>query len=214
RALGRRLRHQSSAARERLLAWRIELHLFRGGYGGIVLQEDGSANVCLALRKSRLARSGGDPAGLLADLARAHPAFAARLGDDWRDCAIETVGAVPYGWIVRDTAPGVFRLGDQAAVIPSLAGEGIAIALTSGPLAARHWVAHGAGGAADYQRELAGRAAGPMRIARLARGAAESPLAARLGVALARRVPPVVDWLMRASRLDAEPALAPAPARP
>jgi hypothetical protein len=63
--------------------------------------EDGSANVCLALRKSLFARSGGEPARLLADLAAANPAFARRLGDDWRDHATESVGSVPYGWIAR-----------------------------------------------------------------------------------------------------------------
>src|SRR5690606_12079305 len=45
-ALGLRLRLPASAARETLLGGRIELHLFDGGYAGVVLQEDGSANVC------------------------------------------------------------------------------------------------------------------------------------------------------------------------
>ncbi len=42
-ALGLRLRLPASAAREALLAGSIELHLFAGGYAGVVLQEDGSA---------------------------------------------------------------------------------------------------------------------------------------------------------------------------
>ncbi len=110
----------------------------------------------------------------------------------------------------EDTSPGLFRLGDQAAVIPSLAGEGISIALASGALAARHWLEHGADGAASYQRELARRATGPVRVARLARSFAEHPLAASLGVAFAQRVPSVVRWLMQASRVDPEPAPEPA----
>jgi flavin-dependent dehydrogenase len=207
-ALGLRLRLAPSPERTGLLDGNIELHLFGGGYAGIVLQEDGSANVCLAVRKSRVARSGGEPARLLAAFAERHPAFALRLGDDWSARSIEAVGAVPYGWIARDTTAGVFRLGDQAAVIPSLAGEGISIALASGTLAARHWLAHGPEGALAYQHALAGRAVPPMRIARLARAIAEGPLSAGAGVALAQRVPPVVRWLMQASRLDAEPALA------
>ena len=36
----------------------------------------------------------------------------------------------------RATEPGLFRLGDQAAVIASLAGDGIAVALASGAAAA------------------------------------------------------------------------------
>ena len=207
-ALGLRLRLPAGPDREALLAGRIELHLFRGGYAGIVLQEDGSANVCLALRKSLLAASGGDPHALLGDLAERHPAFARRLGADWAACRVETVGAVPYGWIARHAQPGLFRLGDQAAVIPSLAGEGIAIALASGALAARHWFARGAEGAPAFQRELARRAAGPVRTARLARTIAESPFAAALGVGVARRFPPLVRWLMQASRVMPDAPLA------
>jgi len=213
-ALGLRLRLPASAARAALLDGRIELHLFVGGYAGIVLQEGGSANVCLALRKSQLARSGGDPRRLLADLAAAHPAFALRLADDWPAQPVETVGAVPYGWIARDSERGLFRLGDQAAVIPSLAGEGIAIALASGAMAARHWLEHGADGARGFQRELAARAARPVGAARLAWAIAENPFAAALGVAVARRVPPVVHWLMQASRLEPDAPLAPARAAP
>jgi len=206
-ALGLRLRLPASPERAKLLGGRIELHLFDGGYAGIVLHEDGSANVCLAVRKSLLARSGGDPAGLLDDLAERHPDFAARLTGD-RSAEIETIGAVPYGWIARTTEPGLFRLGDQAAVIPSLAGEGISIALTSGALAARTWLDHGAAGAALFQRRMAAEAAAPLRAAGVARTLAESPLGARVGVALARRVPAVLHWLIEASRIAPDARLA------
>jgi flavin-dependent dehydrogenase len=62
------------------------------------------------------------------------------------------VTALPYGLVIREAA-GIWRLGDQAAVIPSFAGEGMSIALHSARLAAE---AHLAGGsAAAYQRRLA-----------------------------------------------------------
>ena len=208
-ALGLRLRLTAAPARTRLLAGRIELHLFDRGYAGVVLHEDGSANVCLAVRKSLLARSGGDPVELLAQLGDEHPAFAARLADDWRGAAVESIGAVPYGWIARSAEPGQFRLGDQAAVIPSLAGEGISIALASGALAARVWLEHGAGGAALFQRRMAAHAAAPLRAAGLARSLAESPLFARAGLALASRVPAVLHWLIEASRIAPDASLAP-----
>ena len=53
------------------------------------------------------------------------------------------VAGVPYGFLHREspaTATGLFRLGDQVAVIPSLTGDGVAIALHSGTLAARAWL--------------------------------------------------------------------------
>src|SRR5690606_24733379 len=146
-ALGLRLRLAPTRARAALLAGCIELHLFDGGYAGAVLQEDGSANVCLAVRKSRLAREGGEPRRLLARLAATTPAFGGRRAGDWRERPVEPIGAVPCGWVARPTGPGLFRLGDQAAVIPSLAGEGISIALAGGAAAARHWLAQGPAGA-------------------------------------------------------------------
>ena len=51
--IGMRYRLAASPALDRLLDRRIELHLFRGGYAGLLLQEDGSANLCL--RDTRLA---------------------------------------------------------------------------------------------------------------------------------------------------------------
>jgi flavin-dependent dehydrogenase len=212
--LGMRLRLPAADNRASLLAGRIELHLFERGYAGIVLQEDGSANLCLAVHKSLLARADGDPAGLLARLADENPHFARRLGPDWQEQRIETIGAVPYGWIARDTDPGVFRLGDQAAVIPSLAGEGIAIALASGAAAARHWLERGAEGARDYQREMAARAATAVRTGQLAWTLAENPWAARLGVGISGILPALPRLLMHLSRVHAEPALAQARAAP
>ena len=213
-ALGLRLRLPATAARAELLAGRIELHLFAGGYAGVVLHEDSSANVCLAVRKSLLAGSGGDPVQLLGDLGQRHPEFAERLGGDWATAPVETIGAVPYGWIARTPAPGLFRLGDQAAVIPSLAGEGISIALASGALAARIWLEHGAAGAGLFQRRMAEEAAGPLRAAGLARTLAESAFGARAGLALAGRVPAALHWLIVASRIAPEASLAPSPTAP
>lgn len=208
-ALGLRLCLPPAPARTSLLTGAIELHLFSGGYAGIVLQEAGSANICLALRKSALTRHGGRPEELLAALADTNPAFADRLGDDWRDARIESIGAVPYGFLARQTRPGCFRLGDQAAVIPSLAGEGIAIALASGGLAARHWLADGPAAAPAYQHAFARAAARPLRFARLARSMAEAPLGARAAIVATQLVPGLVAGLADATRIASKSRLAP-----
>ena len=210
-ALGLRLRLDPSPRLAALLAGRIELHLFSRGYVGIVLQEDGTANVCLALRKSALTEAGGTPEALLESLASASPALASRLGETWREARIETIGAVPYGWIARETSSGLFRLGDQAAVIPSLAGEGMGLALASGQMAAAHWLERGAEGAAPYQRAFARAATRPVRVARLARWLAESPFGATLASGAARFVPQAIHALATLSRVAAPPALAQPP---
>ncbi|MCL6251786.1 FAD-dependent monooxygenase [Altererythrobacter sp. KTW20L] len=205
-ALGLRLRLPPSPAVFRQLEGTIELHLFDGGYAGIVLQEGGSANICLAVKKSLLTRHGGDPALMLTALGKDHPAFGERLGGYWRDCPIDTVGAVPYGWIAQDTAPGLFRLGDQAAVIPSLAGEGMGIALASGVMAAQHFLAGGRAAAIDYQRQFAARAQSPLRLARLARAVAERPVFHAPMLALLGRIPAIAAILMDATRIPVAPS--------
>ncbi|MWV28322.1 NAD(P)/FAD-dependent oxidoreductase [Aurantiacibacter rhizosphaerae] len=206
-ALGIRLRLPASPERTRLLEGAIELHLFKGGYVGIVLQEGGSANICLAMRKSALAEAGGLPEKLFATLARDNPALAARLGDDWREACPDTIGAVPYGWICDTTSPGLYRLGDQAAVIPSLAGEGISIALASGVCAAEHYCqGHSAH---DYQRNFAKKARKPVRLARLAWHLAETQMGARAAIALAGIAPSAIAVFADLARIEAPPSLAP-----
>lgn len=201
-ALGLRLRLTPSPTLARRLTNTIELHLFDGGYGGVVLHEDGRANLCLAVRKSLLIGAGGDPAALLAKLAVTLPHFALRLEPGWLESDFDTIGSVPYGWSAEATEPGVFRLGDQAAVIPSLAGEGIAIALASGIAAAEACLAGGANAAPAYQQALHKRVSGPMRWAGAAWRLAERPAIARWGLAAARLIPKLAERLVDATRLD------------
>ncbi len=199
-ALGIRVRLPPSAQLDRLIGAAIELHLFPGGYAGIVLQEGGSANVCLALRKSSLLEAGGDMWAVLQAVGRDNPHFARRIACAEDRLPVDTIGAVPYGWIAQDTEEGVYRLGDQAAVIPSLAGEGMAIALASGAAAAQSYLQ--GQGASQYQRGFARRAAPPVRIAKLLWHMAESPAGAHAMTLASRIVPPVAGWAMRRSRID------------
>lgn len=200
-ALGMRIRLPANARRAALIGSAIELHLFRGGYAGIVLQEGGSANICLALRKSALTDHAGDPSTLIESIANDNADFAARLGADWGAARIETIGAVPYGWIARDTAPGLFRLGDQAAVIPSLAGEGTSIAIASGTMAAEHWLTGGAAAAPTYQRAFATSAFPPVQLAKTARMLAETRIGAAAALTLARFTPSLVIDLAERCRI-------------
>ncbi|MDI1295607.1 MAG: hypothetical protein PSY12_06930, partial [bacterium] len=178
--LGLRFRIAPSATLVRLVGDRIELHMMAGGYVGIVLQEDGGANICMAVRKSVLTAAGGSPLGLIHRLADQSPALAARLTDLPTDPRIDAIGHVPYGWRTDTTWPGLYRLGDQAAVIPSLAGEGMGIALASAALASARWQAEGAAGAAAYQRLFARRAAMPLAAAARFRWLGRHPRLLRL----------------------------------
>ncbi|NVD44258.1 hypothetical protein HUV48_04405 [Altererythrobacter sp. HHU K3-1] len=200
-ALGLRIRIAPSSELRRLLEGRIELHLFDRGYAGIVMQEGGSANICLAVRKSLLAEAGGSPWELLQMLGSENEAFANRLSFASGCEKVDTIGAVPYGWIAAKTEPGLYRLGDQGAVIPSLAGEGMGIAMQSGEMAARCWVAHGSGGAAEFQKALRERAQRPVRAARLIWQIGEHRRRGGLLVRAAAFAPMLARLAMQASRI-------------
>jgi flavin-dependent dehydrogenase len=181
------------------LAGIIELHLYEGGYAGLLLQEDGSANFCLSVSRARLAAA-GSPDSLIAELAREAPLLAERIGGD-APAPWEAVAGVPYGWRAATTAPGLFRLGDQAAVIASLAGDGIAVALASGEAAALAYLAGGPGSAPDYQRSFAHRAARPVGIAETLRHAAERRLGRNAMIGLLRLAPGAAALAARLTRI-------------
>lgn len=182
--LGLRTRRRDTGVAHRV-GNAIELHLFDRGYAGVVLQEDGSANICLAIRRSRLTEM-DSPDALLTALANEVPAFADRLAGD--ATPIEAIANVPYGWRALAGTDGCYRLGDQAAVVPSLAGEGMGIALASGVSAAQAWLAGEP--SSVWQTRFARQTARPVTFAGAIRAMAERPpmiapllpLAARLGL--------------------------------
>ena len=99
-------------------------------------------------------RAAGRPAGRRASrFRRAARARGAR--PRW-----SAVSGVPYGWRAGATVDGVYRVGDQAAVIASLAGDGIAIALESGLAAARRDRGREGGGGFPAGLGSAGASAG------------------------------------------------------
>jgi flavin-dependent dehydrogenase len=167
--LGLRVRLAPSPTLTREVGAAVELHLFPGGYAGVALQEDGSVNLCMAVNRSRMQDAGG-PVELLRRLGDACPALGDRLAA-WDGGAPDAVANVPYGWRARTTEACAFRLGDQAGVIPSLAGEGMGIAIASGRAAA---AAYARGEAApDWQAQFAGILARPIGVAASLRTLAE-----------------------------------------
>jgi menaquinone-9 beta-reductase len=197
RPLGLRTALEPGAGMRSSLEGVIELHLYDGGYAGLLLQEDGRVNLCLSASRDRLKDAGGiEP--LAAELASELPAFAARLAGggagEW-----SAVSGVPYGWRASETAEGVYRVGDQAAVIASLAGDGVAIALESGIAAARA-IAAGQG-AADFQRDWARRARQPVGLAEVLRYSAEHSMPRQAMMGLLGWFPALAPLAARLTRI-------------
>lgn len=151
--------------RAALAGW-IEVVLFDGGYAGLQLVENGVANLCLLVREDRFAHLGRSWDALFEAL-QCEPHLARRLGGARPLLSRPlSISGVPYGFLHQPSdadPPGVFRLGDQGAVIPSFCGDGMAIALHSGRLAANAVIA--GGDSRSYHDQLLDDVAGQVRMA-------------------------------------------------
>jgi len=197
----------------------VELMLFPGGYAGLEPIEDGLANLALLARRSALPQGDIWPS-LLALMRAACPLLDQRLrGAEALWPKPLAIAAIPYGH-VQKAAAGVWRLGDQAAVIPSFAGDGLAIALHSAHLAVGAYLA---GETADaYQRALARDLGSQVLGATLLSQALVRPWG-QAGLAVLARLQPRLMAATAArtrisgkalERADRGPRAVPAPARP
>jgi flavin-dependent dehydrogenase len=178
-------------AQQAALASHVELYVFPGGYAGLQLVEGGRANLCFLVEAAMLARAGGKFAVLLDQLQTICPQLGIRLaGAEDLLAAPLTIARVPYGFIHRPQASdpaGMFRLGDQAAVIPSFTGDGMAIALHSATLAADYFL-RGKTSAA-YHRRFAQDVSGQIRRAAALHMALTAPGLSSVVFAAARLFP-------------------------
>jgi flavin-dependent dehydrogenase len=180
----------------------VELFIHEDGYAGLQPVEGDAANLCFVTVVERVRGGGGAWASALAQLKERAPALAMRLRDArplWPQPA--SIARIPYGYLcaARGMREGLYRVGDQAAVIPSFTGEGIAIALRSARLAATAVLSESA--SHRYVAALRHELRGPLRRAGLIGGALRHRSLGRLGPSLAS-LPGVPVALARLSRLD------------
>jgi flavin-dependent dehydrogenase len=159
----------------RSLGATTELILFPGGYAGLQPVEGDRTALCIAVRRDAFQTHGGTWDRLLATICRLCPRFAALLAGSHPILPKPlAVAGVPYGFVHRAADDGLFRLGDQAAVIPSLTGDGLAIALHSGRLAAETWMS--GGDSCRYHKALRQTLGVPMKLSGALHAAFLSPL--------------------------------------
>ncbi len=153
-----------SQAQTRVLHGWVELFLFPGGYAGLQMVEGGQANLCLLAARRMLERCRRDWLTLLAHMLRSSAPLAERL-DAAEPLLVKplAISSIPYGMLMKDARDGLWRLGDQAAVIPSFSGDGMSIALHSAHLAAEMYVRGGT--AAEYARKLQGQLGASVQLA-------------------------------------------------
>jgi flavin-dependent dehydrogenase len=194
----------------------VEIVLFAGGYAGLQLVESGQANLCLLVTRSRFDRAGRSWEALLAGLCREAPLMAERLeGASTLFDRPLAVYQIPYGFLHRprpSDAQGLFRLGDQVGVIPSLTGDGMAIALHSARLAASFYLAKRHASSA-FHRQIRADIRSQIRLACAVQTASRWRGGQRALVEACRAFPDLVRRLALWTRIPA-PALERAEALP
>jgi flavin-dependent dehydrogenase len=201
-AIGMKMYLALAAEPARALEGATELTLFPGGYAGMQCVENGQAVLCIAVQKPAFAAYGADWSSLIAAIGQSSRRFATMMTGSHpllpRPLA---VAGIPYGYQARKMTirQGLFRLGDQAAVIPSLTGDGMAIALHSGQQAARAWLTDH--NAAAYQQALTQTLTPQMRLAGLLHGAGTNALTQNAAIHILRWFPGLLRHAASRTRL-------------
>jgi menaquinone-9 beta-reductase len=199
-----KLHWQLSLSQTEALRDFMELFLFPCGYGGLSLIEGDIANLCLVVRRARLRAAGGWPAlfpSILEDNQLLRRRFLGAKPLWPRPLALSSI---PYGHLSSD-ASGLWRLGDQAAVIPSFAGDGMSIALHSAVLAAETYLT---GGSADlFTRRLRHQLRPGMSLATVIARALVDSTGRRLIPFALSLFPPAMSWIAASTRIPAKARL-------
>jgi flavin-dependent dehydrogenase len=123
------------------LAGHVELILFPGGYTGLQLVEQNIANLGLLVTQAQLRACGGTWSKVLQHILHSSEYLSQRLAnaEPLLDKPL-ALSSIPYGLVRSHSADGLWRLGDQGAVIPSFSGDGMSIALHTAFLAAQTYL--------------------------------------------------------------------------
>lgn len=189
----------------------IDLFVFDHGYGGISPIEDGLANFCFLIERKALKNIGTDWESLAAHIAKSCWAASHYLdGAEPQFKHLVTIAHIPYGFIRREPpAPGLFFVGDQMAVIPSLTGDGMTIALMTGKRAAEAMVERVSGkpklrfaphASTRYQRAMRSQLRLQIETGFYFHRLFKRPLFVDVLIRAARRVPGLLDAAILATR--------------
>lgn len=187
------------------LADRIELHSFPGGYCGLLMEDHGVVNACWISHQRTLKAAGGSPEGMIEAFLRRNAYLADRF--DHLDRINDFHAASQLFFHRKSLFDGdVCMIGDAAGMIAPLCGDGMAMAIQSGTLAAEcverflDGRTDASGFKSAYRREWRTRFAVRMRLGQLLHAAYVRPAVSRAGLKFARMLPSVAGAVIRATR--------------
>jgi flavin-dependent dehydrogenase len=185
-----------------VLQRRVALFMLDRCYAGLELVEDGVANLCLVMRRELAQQIGSGWPALRAHLVSASPRLAAHLenAEPLFDKPLAVV-CPSNGHLDDEAEPEAYRTGDRLAHIPPFTGDGLAIAVASGALAAQHIIR--ALPPSAYLAAARALTVRPVRLASMISRLAANRPGRALIVTGAALVPGLVAGVVRKTRLPA-----------
>jgi menaquinone-9 beta-reductase len=183
----------------------LDLHIFPGGYCGMSEVEDGTANVCLLVRQEVFQRA-GDIDHFVEWMADQNPYLGAWLSqatpveDEW--LSISQIPFMNKGTVQND----VLFAGDSAGMIAPLAGDGMAMALHGGKLAAQsveRWLSGAIGSdqmLREYSQNWQQTFAMRLRLGRVLQSFMLRPALLTPGLRLMNLMPMLGDFIVTQTR--------------
>jgi flavin-dependent dehydrogenase len=183
----------------------VHLSMFRGGYAGVCLVEDGIATICWVIERDALGDTSVSWDSHAEFLSRRSAFFATILGGAeplWEKPV--AVAAIPYGFLRKEIiSDAIYPVGDQLVVIPSYTGDGTSLALYTGIAAAQAVL--GERSAGQFQASAIAKLRPQIAWAKLANVAFVNTTAQRLTAAVARLVPwalpPLATFIVNRTRI-------------
>ncbi|HSF29219.1 MAG TPA: FAD-dependent oxidoreductase [Candidatus Tectomicrobia bacterium] len=114
----------------------VELHAIRHGYCGMVEVTGGATNLCCWVESETLRRAGSTPDRFLASALAENSCLRMRLGRAQPIGGSWTTTSFAYGKISAPVVAGIWNIGDQAAMVAPLTGDGMGMGLRAAELAA------------------------------------------------------------------------------
>ncbi|GAA0134532.1 NAD(P)/FAD-dependent oxidoreductase [Paenibacillus sp. YSY-4.3] len=185
----------------------LEMYFFHGGYLGLCPVEDGSVNAAALLNRSEFVKAGKSVLSILEAAIQRNRRLAERLAT-----AVpvhDTQAAIAPVYLQHKPSPwgGIPRLGDAAAMIAPLCGDGMSMALRSAALCAPLADSFLRGSISlleweqRYTQTVRQEFASPLRWGSLLQWLMGKPAAQQLLPSAARFAPLLANRLFRATRL-------------
>jgi len=185
----------------------IEMYFFHGGYLGLCPVEDGSVNAAALLNRSEFVKAGKSVLSILEAAIQRNRRLAERLATAVP--VYDTQAAIAPVYLQHKPAPwdGIPRLGDAAAMIAPLCGDGMSMALRSAALCAPLADSFLRGSISlleweqRYTQTIRQEFASPLRWGSVLQWLMSKPAVHQLLPSAARFAPLLANGLVRATRL-------------